>query len=1057
MNNTKVSFRVTVVGMFVVATILTAIVAVSLQYYFSKKMATEQTLSNLTIVSQQLNEVIGKVDADATNTIQLLSKISRSISHHLSEQEVRAILSEAVKDNDLFYSIYVGSENDDFYQIINLESSPDVRKRLGAKASDRWVVITVRDIDSKRTRKTAYFDEAFNLRAETLVSSNYYPTTRPWYIEAKYDAVSKTDPYLFHHLQVTGQTYSLAFHSKNGNNSQKVIGIDIILSSLADQISASSLGLREDSEVEAFVYSKSGNIIASNKPPSEQDLFPESPKLILTDRQKEIVANASPVLISNQNDWGPLDYSVAGKPNGYAVDVIALISQTTGLEFDFVNGFSWKELANKFVQGDLDALQSAQKQQGSVVDYAKGVYTQPIYELPFSVVTKMDTEIISNYAQLEGKKVAIIAGWSIIPTLRKDFPGVELVEFETLNAAFDSVETGACFAVLDSKPVLSFGLDRLFYSDLKVNSNLIDLGEMYSMDFHIVLSRELADLVPILNLAINNITPAQRSALAGKWFHSQGDKSDNTVPYTELYDMVQSATLSADIIAMTLNGEEKHVYLKEIETGKHYSEYFAVVIPEREIFETVRSRVITSIFITLLLMCLTLPLAWVFGAPIVRPIKQLIVEAEKIQDRRYEEVAVVRTPIKEVWDLSVAIKDMAKELKQHEKTQEEFVESFIKLIAQAIDDKSPYTGGHCHRVPELGMMLADAAEKSQLEQFSQFRFNNDDEKREFRIAAWLHDCGKITTPEHIVDKGSKLEANYNRIHEIRTRFEVLWRDAEIVSLQQRLNGEHSTEQIESELYEVQQQLKQDFEFVANANVGGEFMSEEKVARIKDIASTVWVRHFDDTMGLSPAEESNRGESTSLPFEERLLSDKPEHIIKREQPISFDPEHQIDMIVPEHLYNLGEVYNLTITRGTLTAEDRFKINEHMIGTIKILESIPFPQELSRVPRYASTHHETMKGTGYPRKLKGDELSIPERILVVSDIFEALTASDRPYKTAKPISVAIDIMYKMALDEHIDIETFKLLLSSNAYLVYAQKYLKPEQIDVVDVAKYFPDLT
>ena len=618
MNNTKVSFRVTVVGMFVVATILTAIVAVSLQYYFSKKMATEQTLSSLTMVSQQLNEVIGKVDADATNTVQLLSKINRSISHHLSEQERRSILSEAVKDNDLFYSIYVGSDNDDFYQVINLDASPDVRKRLGAEAQDRWVVITIRGIGSQRIRKTSYFDTAFNLRTETVSNSNYYPTTRPWYIEADYETVSKTDPYLFHHLQVTGQTYSLAFHSKQNDISQQVIGIDIILSSLADQISATSLGLKKDSDVEAFVYSQSGNIIASNKQSSPQDLFPESPMLNLTEGQKAIVASANPVLISNQNDWGPMDYSVAGSPMVMPLMLSLLSHRAPVLNLILLNGFSWGELTTKFAQGDLDALQSVQQQRGSVVDDTKGIYTLPIYELPFSVVTKMDSESITHYAELEGKKVAILAGWSITPTLRQDFPNIEIIEFDSLQAAFDSVEDGDCFAVIDSKPVLSFILDRLFYTDLKVNENLKDLSENYSMDFHIVVNRELADLVPILDQAINNITQAQRLALAGKWFNSKGEKSDNTVPYNELYDLVQASTLSADIMMMTLNGEKKHVYLKEIETGKHYSEYFAVVIPEREIFETVRSRVITSSFITLLLMCLTLPLAWFFGAPIVR-------------------------------------------------------------------------------------------------------------------------------------------------------------------------------------------------------------------------------------------------------------------------------------------------------------------------------------------------------------------------------------------------------------------------------------------------------
>ena len=159
-----------------------------------------------------------------------------------------------------------------------------------------------------------------------------------------------------------------------------------------------------------------------------------------------------------------------------------------------------------------------------------------------------------------------------------------------------------------------------------------------------------------------------------------------------------------------------------------------------------------------------------------------------------------------------------------------------------------------------------------------------------------------------------------------------------------------------------------------------------------------------------------------------------------------------MDVPKDKANLGELYNLKISRGTLTAEDRFIINEHIIGTIKMLDSLPFPEELANVPRYASTHHETLKGTGYPRKLTADDLSIPERILVLADIFEALTASDRPYKRAKPLSVAIDILYKMCLDNHVDIEVFRLFLTSGVYLQYANAFMPEGQIDKVDVNKY-----
>ncbi|MCC4814931.1 phosphohydrolase [Vibrio lentus] len=1049
MTNTKISLRFTVGGMFLLATVLTAVVAVSLQYYFSKKMATEHTLSKLTMVSQDLSDYIGNVDSDAINTARLLSSVHRSISHQISREESRGILSEAIKDNPLFYSIYIGSSNERFFQIINLESSPFVRDKIGADSSDRWVVIEISDREAGRIRTTKYYDLEFNLRESKTEPSNYFPTTRPWYESANTETVEKTQPYLFQHLQITGQTYSLAFESKAAGDTQHVIGIDIVLSSLASKLSASALDLDEDSQVESFLYSKSGNIIASNRDVETTQVLPQASEINWSSEQQAIIEKTPPLLFSNQNDWGPMDFSVSGEPHGYAIDLLKMISEMSGVRFEFVNGFSWAELTGKFQEGSIDGLHSIQNYESNGVI---GLYTDAIYELPFSVVTRGDVQTLSNYAELEGEKVAILSGWSITPQLRADFPNIELVEFSDMESALDAVENGEYFAVLDAKPVLSFSLDKFFHANLKVNEALSDLKASYPNQFHIVLQNEHQQLLPIINQAINALTEEQKAALSQKWFQHPALNTGTTIPYTELYERTATATTEGEMVKIVLNGEAKRLYLKKIETGAQYSEYFAVAIPEAEIYSAVNKRVATSIGVTVLLMSLTLPVAWIFGAPIVRPIRQLKAETSKIKQRDYDSVTVLDTRIKEIWELSVAVKEMSTELKQHEQTQEAFVESFIKLIAQAIDDKSAYTAGHCNRVPELGLMLADAAEKSQSEHFKDFKFENDDERREFRIAAWLHDCGKITTPEHIVDKGTKLEANYNRIHEVRTRFEVLWRDAEITALRKQLEGTLPTQQITDELAATKQQLQDDFAFIATSNVGGEFMSDDKVARIRSIAETTWTRNFDDQLGLSPIEAMNRVLSSSLPATEPLLSDKPEHIVKRDRPLEFDPKHQIKMDVPEHLYNLGEVYNLSIARGTLTAEDRFKINEHMLGTIKMLENLPFPKELSRVPRYASTHHETLKGTGYPRKLTGDDLSIPERILVISDIFEALTAADRPYKKAKPISVAVDIMYKMALDEHLDIELFRLFLTSGTHIQYAEEYLKPEQIDFVDINKY-----
>ncbi len=388
------------------------------------------------------------------------------------------------------------------------------------------------------------------------------------------------------------------------------------------------------------------------------------------------------------------------------------------------------------------------------------------------------------------------------------------------------------------------------------------------------------------------------------------------------------------------------------------------------------------------------------------------------------------------------------------RAQKELFDSFVRLIAGAIDTKSPYTGGHCQRVPVIAGLLADAASASEVDPLKAFQLS-EDERYELFVASWLHDCGKVTTPEYVVDKATKLETIYNRIHEVRTRFELLWRDAEIAYYQGLTRDSESADALRQERDRRHRQLEEDFSFLAECNVGGEFMAPEKVTRLNEIGQQQWERHFDDRIGIS-GDEISRMDMTdiSLPVTETLLADKEQHIFPRldgGNPYGDNPWN-IVMPVPEYSYNQGELYNLSITKGTLTEEERYKINDHIVQTIDMLNKLPFPKEIRRVPDWAGNHHEKLDGTGYPRCLTAAQLSIPERIMAVADIFEALTAADRPYKSPKKLSACIKIMSFMRKDGHICPDLFELLLTSGIYKDYAEKYMKPEQIDEVDVASY-----
>jgi len=339
------------------------------------------------------------------------------------------------------------------------------------------------------------------------------------------------------------------------------------------------------------------------------------------------------------------------------------------------------------------------------------------------------------------------------------------------------------------------------------------------------------------------------------------------------------------------------------------------------------------------------------------------------------------------------------------KDLENLFESFIKLIASAIDAKSPYTGGHCARVPEITMMLAEAVQQTKDGPFADVAFS-EKEMYELKIAAWLHDCGKVATPEFVVDKSTKLETIYDRVHELETRFGILRRDEEIKRLKKELKFERDDslplEEKAERVKDLQRgyrktlrHLKSDLEFVKESNVGGEFMSGDKKDRVHQIANYRW-----------------------------------------------KPNGKVENFLSEN-----EVYNLTIPRGTLTPEERKVINDHIVVTINMLEELPYPKHLQNVPEFAGGHHEKLDGTGYPMGLMKDEMTVQARIMAIADIFEALTAKDRPYKKGKTLSQAMRILGFMKNDAHIDVDLFDIFVKEKIYLQYAEEFLDPEQIDEV----------
>ncbi|ATC98392.1 hypothetical protein PSPO_a1286 [Pseudoalteromonas spongiae UST010723-006] len=1045
-SSTKITFRVTLAFICLLIAVITASVAIGLQYYFSKQITVSASQQFAEQVAKQVELSISKMDDTAKNTASLLAKYSSLIEGHTLVGKADQILTDLLIDHNDFYAIYYGFDNGDFYELINLETNQKVRKQLDAAMEDRYVKIHIYTDGEQRVRKTEYLNDKLQVRHSKVEESDYDASSRHWFINANTKRVVKSPPYLFHHLQASGQTYSKIVHGTN-----HVVAVDLTLQTIAKQLNGSFERNRNSDSIEAYIYDNQGELLLSNLNGKDNAALNVEP-LTLSSEQQALVKEVGSLTVSNEINWAPVDFSISGMPKGYTPTLISLLGQKLNLDINFINGYTWSELVSLYQNGKIDVLQPVHQ---TLSNKQWGVYSKPLLNLPLTLATLPKNKTISSLSDLNNKRLAIPEGWSLVAAIKHSYPEITIVEVADLQTALLAVKNGTVDAAIDSQLILAYTAKMFFIDGLQFHTN-ID-ASLLSFDTHLRMVAKDNKIIELLNFALENVTQQELAYLSEQWLtfdrSAKAVDASRVVPYKQLITLSKDNANHNRLQVIEIENTDYLLFIAPTTLGTEEQNYLALLIPTKLAYSEGLSYVTKSIIVTTIILCLLMPLTYFVASPIVAAMRRLSAENTKIKQRKYNAIDVEHSFIKEIDDVFDSLNQMAESIQAHEAKQAELLDSFVKLIAQAIDDKSPYTAGHCNRVPELGLMLVDHASDCDEPHFKAFKLDTDDKKREFKLAAWLHDCGKIITPEHIVDKGTKLECIYNRIHEIRMRFEVLLRDAEISCYKQLLQQPERESELQLELNATQQALYEEYEFVAKINQGGEFMEEDKITRLEEIAKRTWLRHFSDKKGLSPLEElKNDQPDELLPITEQLLADKEGHIIKREQAVEYAPHLGINIEVPEYKANLGELYNLKIGRGTLTAEDRFIINEHIIGTIKMLDSLPFPCELSNVPRYASTHHETLKGTGYPRKLTGDDLSIPERILVLADIFEALTASDRPYKKAKPLSVAIDILHKMSLDQHVDIEVFKLFLRSGVYKQYAQKYMPKEQIDEIDLTKY-----
>lgn len=985
--------------------------------YSESTVAAIQTADRL---FDEINEKVSERYEHSLSAVSILASTA-SISPAVSQPPVHDGLSHPgmkliitkLQQYTYILSIYAGFNNGSFFQVVATRKQPEILQKYKAPNNTSFIVRSI-SLDSTGVRRLfwRYLDDDLEvIGKKDAIIADYDPRERPWYIEAMTSAKTVfTEPYLFQKGKIPGITCADKLSDGNG-----VFAVDITLNRFSQ-----SLGRQKVSEnASMFLFNPKGQLIAhsnGNLANVNNDNKSDDFRFLNGDEVRDPVVN-SIVTPYNKNS---LSYNKTHMVNISGQNyLVRLAKLSDDLGFNEIIGSA---APLRDFTGHIRQMQK------------KTLLYSMVALLIFLPATLFGARRFSRSLVLLEKEANKVREFDFSESA--PFDSV-IKEINSLIQAFGLMKltirqrTDALIATQEK-------LEQLVQSGIALSAEQ-DMDKLLGKIFH--SARELAHADGGALFLLDKNDHLQPEILQTHLFGApDGESVHPTRKIPEAHKPVA--------LFDPQTGDENH---QNIESHVALTGETLVVndLKTSTAFDFSGTCILNEASGSLCSSLLTVPLKPRQGKNIG------VLQLFNARNANTDDLMSFDKEIVRFVEALSAQAAIALDNKNLFEAQRNLFNAFIQLLAGAIDAKSPYTGGHCARVPEIAMMLASAASDSSEPPFKDYTLSTQDQWHEFRIAAWLHDCGKVTTPEYVVDKATKLETIYNRIHEIRTRFEILWRDAQISYYQQIISGHHDEKTLAEELDNTLEKLREDFSFIAECNVGGEFMADEKIDRLKKLASRTWLRHFDDSIGLSEDEIMLRTGKmeVELPVQELLLADKKEHIIPRNGIDPFNGNlYGFKMEVPECLYNHGELYNLSIKKGTLSAEERFKINEHITQTIIMLKKLPFPDYLVNVPEVAGAHHETMIGNGYPRKLKKEEMSVSARIMAIADIFEALTASDRPYKKAKTLSQSLRIMSFMRDDKHIDDQLFDLFLKSGVYKTYAEKFLDPQQIDAVDIRDF-----
>lgn len=1045
------TLRFAVASAFLAMASLIILFALVLQHYFNHQLALDAADREFVSVAQLVSRDLQSLERNAGKMAYTLARHPWSPAQLHSPQQMRYLLqvSEVFALSDSFFSLRVGFADNQYVQMINLNADPALREAFAAAPEDRWLLIQNVITEQGAEKHMRYYNQGFQLRHTQRDSSHVNLASLAWFTQAKLGQVARTKPYV---LAFTGLS-GVSFSQKTSDGA--VVGVDFVLNTLSNTLQR-KLFLKQS---QAFVFTEKGRVVIGGQKKARSKVSSDN-KIEMNAREAAFVAQNKRIVVGSELYFPPFEFSSAGVPGGLSIDLFELLVSKTPLQIQYVNGLTFEQQMNSFRLGELDLMLSMRIDQAR---QAYGIFSEPMLNAPIVVATSQQNPLdINSVDDLANMTLALQRDYVVSDFLMARFADLKYLRVGSTLDGLQALDAGLVDGVLETRAVMNY-LSRFYFIDnIKLSAPLGEFGDQAQTALRYFARKDMPELLSILAKARTLVSAQEWKAVQDKWLNyvtapaaSNGELA--YLPHEALLQIANQPARQQQIETVTIDGESHWVYVQPIghSAEKGQGEFLALTVPVSSATAHYVKQIWLASFVSLLVLLLFLPLIFYCASYLVKPIRKLITQHTLIEQRRFSEVQPVRSRVKEIDQLAGSMQFMAKSIDQYNQARRTFLDAFIQVLAEAIDDKSPYTAGHCERVPHLACMLAEAACADQ-STFADFNFINDEQWREFKVAAWLHDCGKITTPEHIVDKGSKLECIYNRIHEIRMRFEVLWRDTQIDFWEGVSKSPEDRIALEKIRDARLAQIKEDFAFVAKANQGAEQMPAEDLIRLNQLSQLTWQRNLDDRLGLSPAEVNHlAGTESRTPALEPLLGNKTEHIYPRRSVKERDAKYGFSMPAPENLQNLGELYNLSVRRGTLTTEDRYIINEHIMQTIQMLETLPLPDDLKRVPEYAGNHHETINGKGYPRGLNGGELSIPARIMAIADIFEALTAADRPYKEAKPLSESLAILKCMSDEQHIDKDLFALFVTSGTYLRYAHTFLQPEQIDQVDVVALLAD--